>query len=887
MSKREGVVRRMEESRNEGIVYRVAMVCAGVLLAAAAVWTTACLDSIAPRQISVDSLPQTDSLPGLTVSAPVPGVAGAGSVHNAVARAATNASVVYVSMPPGTVPTGQQADIRNAATNQSVTTGMVAGGFDPVAIPANAGDTLVVDITRNGGDSLHALHVVRGARPPVVVRTDPPPKKVDVPLNAVIVIVFSAPIDSATLNAGSVQLWRGAMPVVGSVRFSDGTRLKAEFLPSASLLGQTVHRLTVSQAIRDVNGVALEAPVETEFTTAGSAGAQSRIAYASYSVSNSGIYAVNADGSGRTLVVADVSPGGSYDASWSPDGTRLVFVSNRHAVGGGSQDHAIYVMNADGSGMVRLTYQGNAASPAWSPDGRKIAFTSGSRVYTMNADGSGVTQLTNDPLDGGPTWSPDGTQIAFSRQSGYTTPPVVTSELYVMNADGSGVRRLTNDQAYAGSPAWSPDGTRIAFASAPVDAANHAGNSEIYVTNVDGSGVSRLTDDPAEDASPTWSPDGTRIAFVSERAGTSSYYSQSQVFVMNADGSGVTVLTNDPVAARDPDWSHSGYVPAPPALSIEKAPTASGDGQADTVRATLPNPLRVRVLRGGVPAAGVTVTWSLGAGSVSAISTTTDAAGVASVTRTFADTATRSDWTSSGRLSRTLASVNGAIGSPVVFTATARPGNPTQLITHPGDVAGIGVVNSPIGVFRAIALDAYGNPVTGVRIVWTVTAGGGSVTPADPYGDSTRSGLDTTSNVGNGGSAWAQFTLGPNEGEQTATATAPTMPGAPVITYQRTAVTVLVQVFGSIGWVYETDNGFVPASVTVPLGKSVGWVVFVEEQHNLIFEDDPTEPVSSSTLYYGGTHVRTFSGAPRIIRYRCTLHSTSFTEGEVGTVIVN
>ncbi|MGB9723151.1 MAG: TolB family protein, partial [Chloroflexia bacterium] len=72
-------------------------------------------------------------------------------------------------------------------------------------------------------------------------------------------------------------------------------------------------------------------------------------------------------------------------------------------------------------------------------------------IYVMNADGSGVTRLTNHPAgDKHPAWSPDGKKIAFqSERSGGT-------DIYVMNADGSGVTRLTNHPAYDGEPSWSP-----------------------------------------------------------------------------------------------------------------------------------------------------------------------------------------------------------------------------------------------------------------------------------------------------------------------------------------------------------------------------------------------------------------------------------------------
>ncbi len=109
-----------------------------------------------------------------------------------------------------------------------------------------------------------------------------------------------------------------------------------------------------------------------------------------------------------------------YHARWSPDGEKIAFVTKRD----GNFD--LYVMNADGSGLRRLT-RGAAwdGGPAWSPDGRKFAFVSkrdgNDEVSVINVDGTGLRNLTRSPAqDGHPKWSSDARKIASSATAAVT-----------------------------------------------------------------------------------------------------------------------------------------------------------------------------------------------------------------------------------------------------------------------------------------------------------------------------------------------------------------------------------------------------------------------------------------------------------------------------------
>jgi len=280
----------------------------------------------------------------------------------------------------------------------------------------------------------------------------------------------------------------------------------------------------------------------------------------------------------------------SQDAVYSPDGTKIAFISSRAFDGSDNHDvnivFNIWVMNSDGTGAKALTHltttKADCTRPAWSPDGKKIAYTSGraldgsdatnpggpfivTNVWVINVDGTGDAPLTDDnSLAGGttnssdPVWSPDGTKIIFNsaRALNGTKLPNTNStpNIWIMNsADGSGRLPLTFYTASGISPTgytWLPSG-KVVFSINAALIGDAGGIPNIWsvdpnVIPLKPTALTQLTN--AANVMPSISPDGSKIAFISTRALDGSdnpnTNTTANVWVMNADGSSPTHLTS-------------------------------------------------------------------------------------------------------------------------------------------------------------------------------------------------------------------------------------------------------------------------------------------------------------------------------------------------------
>ena len=278
--------------------------------------------------------------------------------------------------------------------------------------------------------------------------------------------------------------------------------------------------------------------------------------YTSDGFGSQSLYTSDTSGIKETKLIRNLEVGGEPPKTeissafyLAPDGQQVAFVKDKN----------IYKMNADGSGMTKLTkspgeYTSGGSELAWSPDRTKIAFWLGTypkqQIYTINADGTNLKNLTNNPQNQVYSvklfWSPDSSRIAYYQGKAGDTGGE-QQDIYAIDINRGTAQNLTQKSSNYDALSWSPDGKLIAFATGE---SNH---QKLYTMSADGSQLNQLA--PRLNLSGiselAWSSDSQQIAFAfNEIKGD-----KSNLYVINRDGSGLTKLTNDKdLNASSPVW---------------------------------------------------------------------------------------------------------------------------------------------------------------------------------------------------------------------------------------------------------------------------------------------------------------------------------------------
>jgi dipeptidyl aminopeptidase/acylaminoacyl peptidase len=289
------------------------------------------------------------------------------------------------------------------------------------------------------------------------------------------------------------------------------------------------------------------------------------------------VHSINDDGSDDHVLTTETCAAGQ--AKWSPDGSRIVYM--RHSVvpvGGpacftvGSSNNELMTMSAGGGVPDQLT--SNAAKffdnqPAWSPDGTKIVFTSDrdgtpgrtaafpTNIWGVNADGTGLQRLTHivhNSSDVDPHYTPDGRSIIYSHGEGGGP-----AETWIMGADGSHPTPLIAGVLSSYSAVFSPDGTQLAF----VD------DSALYTLQIDSGAVTQWLPSSARVSDPVWAPDQSAIAYSGEVFAPESIINVSiKPLTPGAAPVQLTHLTQVLTAATVSDWRPSSRFAYTPPVDV-------------------------------------------------------------------------------------------------------------------------------------------------------------------------------------------------------------------------------------------------------------------------------------------------------------------------------